>query len=326
MRIIFLILLLVLTVQFTFAEDKLIPKNMTIDSRNMQGYGYYSYYNQNDYEFDEKNYYYGTTHLDHMNHFYAMSKKVISKPCEYWSGTQKYVRENCREPVENFKPEVLGWKIEDFGLIHEYETFDSLNKKEHKLRYIYALDENEDVAKYEETYNKGIVYKKLSYFKPVQNYKSEIVQTGPANYGGYWGNHETKITPAIINEYDTKGNLISIYKRFGENDTSDVSRFQDRCTGDNYCIKQYDKDGNLLITHHTLYIPYLQWGDTPKHEERVFRKLSTVHPYYNIIDEDGNYIYKYIKHKKTFGKKAKDVAGCILISPILLLEYLEGNL
>ena len=48
-------------------------------------------------------------------------------------------------------------------------------KKEHKLRYIYALDEKEDVVKSEKiTYNKDIVYKKLPYFKPVQNYKKSF--------------------------------------------------------------------------------------------------------------------------------------------------------
>ena len=72
MRIIFLILFLYSAIQFTFAEDRLIPAEMTKNNINSQGYGYFSYYNPNYYEFDEKNYYYGTTSLDQMDHFYAM--------------------------------------------------------------------------------------------------------------------------------------------------------------------------------------------------------------------------------------------------------------
>ncbi len=285
-----------------FAEDRLIPRSTVIDARNAQGYGIFSYYNQKDYEFDTKNFYYHY-HNSGLGSELRMEMQALSKPCTYGDGA--YVRENCREPLKDSYFDILSFKIPQYGILDVYATNYDLFEDDDEYLYTYALDENDFVAKYQEIEKDGnLHWQKVSVFKPTQSYSSKTIQTGPPNFGGYWGNHKIVYTPAEITQYDTRGNIISVFKRYYYVNEDNVT-----CGKYTDYILEVDKSGKLIARHYEreARVPFLQWDDMPKHKQMIFKRFSTEYPAATVIDLDGNVIYQGVH--KTFKENMKDVGS-----------------
>lgn len=301
--------LILITATSVYAEDKLTPRNTIIDTRNAAGYGFYSYYNPKDYEFDTKNLYYYT-----YNHGSVidtrMGMQALSKPCTYGNGA--YVRENCREPLKDVDFDILTFKMPEYGILDVYATNNYLFEDDDEYLYTYALDENDLVAKYQKVEKDGNFYwQKVSVFKPTQSFSQKTVQTGLPNYGGYWGNHKIVYTPAEITQYDTRGNIISVFKRYYYINENGIN-----CGEHTDYIEEVDKNGNLIARHYerkrtthsdSSYVPFLQWDDTPKHKQEIFQRFSTVYPELTVVDLDGNVIYQGVN--KTFKENMKDTGS-----------------
>lgn len=231
-----LLILLFAVCSPVFATVKSTP---TIDHRNWQGYGVAQYGTRDDNEYSKEKYKYNYGTIK-SKQFYFRNASLISRPCrDMQANGVVYEEPNCRiKENGSYWHNIIGWSQEDYGTIVEYDTRFNL---EILRKYVYALDNQNRVAKYKITENKHKNFIKQKLYGSYDSYEqvSYFIQTADKE----------------ITEYDMNNNVLSIYRK----------NKWDR-------INEYELDGKTLKTYHdTKYIPYLQWSEDNK---KIYKKIN----------------------------------------------------
>lgn len=190
------------------------------------------------------------------NNYYTRTQKILSYPRTMMTDKGKVYADGTRQVDYNDSWDITaGWASESFGTVTEFDLRTTLAIER---KFIYALDENDNVVKYKILYKQKNKFMEEEYYEPVAVYKQNSGRLSPKG-------KQSKFSE--IKEYDMQGNITSIYKR---------NQYDH--------IDEYTPDGKLKTRHLTSSIPYLQWSEDNK--DKYDRAI------YNTIDKYEENLYR----------------------------------
>ena len=256
----------------------------------------------NYYELDSNNFYYECKPSAPgygENPIACLSLRIITSPCKidneqiYNEQEKEKMQRECRIPSHKLDYiNTVSWRINENGKISEYNAF----KKEYDYwgssvaNFIYALDEDGNVVKYQPTRipfkNKllknlplgKLVWEPVYIFKQTQELNITVLKNNHKSVYDDDFQYELKVTPQVITKYDINGNIVSVYKKYGTSYTEEDKKVMDEKYKDAVIHKtneilEFDAKNNLIMTHPTDDIPYLQWNDIPKYKQKIKYKF-----------------------------------------------------